>query len=84
MVFDYDLCVIGAGLIGSAAARHASQNSNVKVCLIGPSEPKISIYLFLNKHLWYLRADMAQTRLHERTVSPGPSMLADAKYNGCH
>ena len=83
MVCDYDLCVIGAGLIGSAAARHASQNSNVKVCLIGPSEPKISIYLFLNKHLRQLRADMALTSLLKHTVSPGPSMFADAKYNGC-
>ncbi|XP_060073896.1 uncharacterized protein LOC132553653 [Ylistrum balloti] len=36
----YDLCVIGAGLIGSAAARHASQQNGTKVCLIGPEEPQ--------------------------------------------
>ena len=43
--FDYDLCVVGAGLIGSAAAKHASQLSPSSVCLIGPSEPKISIFV---------------------------------------
>ncbi|XP_069102650.1 monomeric sarcosine oxidase-like [Argopecten irradians] len=36
----YDLCVVGAGLIGSAAARHASLQPNIRVCLIGPEEPK--------------------------------------------
>lgn len=36
----YDLCVIGAGCIGSAAARHASQWG--RVCLIGPKEPEVS------------------------------------------
>ncbi|XP_061173902.1 N-methyl-L-tryptophan oxidase-like [Saccostrea echinata] len=33
----FDLCVVGAGLIGSAAAKHASNFLNV--CLIGPDEP---------------------------------------------
>ncbi|KAJ8304174.1 hypothetical protein KUTeg_017757, partial [Tegillarca granosa] len=38
---DYDLCIVGAGLIGSSAARHAvSSTKNVKVCLIGPEEAK--------------------------------------------
>ena len=37
----YDLCVIGAGCIGSAAARHASQWG--RVCLIGPKEPEVSL-----------------------------------------
>ncbi|XP_061171965.1 uncharacterized protein LOC133181490 [Saccostrea echinata] len=37
----YDLCIVGAGMMGSAAARHASEKSGVKVCLIGPQEPKI-------------------------------------------
>ncbi|XP_035210045.1 uncharacterized protein LOC118184481 [Stegodyphus dumicola] len=36
----YDLCIVGAGLFGSAAARHASANAALKVCLIGPDEPK--------------------------------------------
>ncbi|XP_069102955.1 peroxisomal sarcosine oxidase-like [Argopecten irradians] len=36
----YDLCVVGAGLIGSAAARHASLQPNIRVCLVGPDEPK--------------------------------------------
>ncbi|GBN25849.1 hypothetical protein AVEN_58861-1 [Araneus ventricosus] len=35
----YDLCVIGAGMFGSAAARHASANPRLKACVIGPREP---------------------------------------------
>ncbi|XP_054713485.1 uncharacterized protein LOC129222948 [Uloborus diversus] len=35
----YDLCIIGAGMFGSAAARHASANPSCKVCLVGPNEP---------------------------------------------
>lgn len=37
---SFDVCVIGAGLWGSAAARHLSQSPGMKVCLIGPEEPK--------------------------------------------
>ncbi|GFT31238.1 peroxisomal sarcosine oxidase [Nephila pilipes] len=37
----YDLCIVGAGMFGSAAARHASANPRVKVCLIGPVEPTV-------------------------------------------
>nr|XP_022334959.1 uncharacterized protein LOC111131632 [Crassostrea virginica] len=33
----FDLCVVGAGLIGSAASKYASRGSSV--CLIGPDEP---------------------------------------------
>ncbi|XP_071040633.1 putative sarcosine oxidase [Parasteatoda tepidariorum] len=36
---EYDLCIVGAGMFGSAAARHASVNPTLKVCLIGPEEP---------------------------------------------
>ncbi|CAH1796506.1 unnamed protein product [Owenia fusiformis] len=38
----YDLCVIGAGMIGSATAKHVSEikRENQRICLIGPSEPK--------------------------------------------
>ncbi len=35
----YDLCVIGAGMWGSAAAYHASMFPDVSVCLIGTDEP---------------------------------------------
>ncbi|KAJ8029279.1 putative sarcosine oxidase [Holothuria leucospilota] len=41
---SFDVCVIGAGLWGSAAARHLSQNPGMKVCLIGPEEPKKEDY----------------------------------------
>lgn len=34
----YDLCIVGAGLIGSSAAKHASKQS--RVLLIGPEEPQ--------------------------------------------
>lgn len=36
----FQLVVVGAGLMGSAAAFHASQLSNISVCLVGPPEPK--------------------------------------------
>ncbi|XP_070542986.1 peroxisomal sarcosine oxidase-like [Ptychodera flava] len=37
----YDLCIVGAGPMGSAAARHATLiNPQLKVCLIGPKEPE--------------------------------------------
>jgi glycine/D-amino acid oxidase-like deaminating enzyme len=38
----YDLCIIGAGMIGAAAARHATVISGLNTCLIGPTEPKVS------------------------------------------
>ncbi|XP_070542989.1 monomeric sarcosine oxidase-like [Ptychodera flava] len=37
----YDLCIVGAGPMGSAAARHATLiDPQLKVCLIGQKEPK--------------------------------------------
>ncbi|GFY59235.1 peroxisomal sarcosine oxidase [Trichonephila inaurata madagascariensis] len=38
----YDLCIIGAGMFGSSAARHASTDPSLRVCLVGPNEPTIS------------------------------------------
>ena len=35
----YDICVVGAGLWGSAAAYHIAGNPEIKMCLIGPGEP---------------------------------------------
>ena len=43
MAATYDLCVVGAGLVGSAIARHASAKPGIKVCLIGPAEPKVNV-----------------------------------------
>ena len=38
----YDVCVVGAGLIGSAAARHLVENNpTLKIALIGPDEPQV-------------------------------------------
>ena len=37
----YDICVVGAGPVGSATALHASAAPGVKVCLVGPTEPKV-------------------------------------------
>jgi len=37
----YDLCVVGAGMIGSSAARHASGVTGTSVCMIGPEEPEV-------------------------------------------
>ncbi|KAK7070584.1 hypothetical protein SK128_023433 [Halocaridina rubra] len=36
----FDLVVVGNGLMGSAAFRHASEVKGTTVCLIGPPEPK--------------------------------------------
>ncbi|KAL5018588.1 hypothetical protein ScPMuIL_004310 [Solemya velum] len=36
----FDILIVGAGMIGSAAARHASMNPKLKVGLIGPEEPQ--------------------------------------------
>lgn len=45
MAAVYDLCIVGAGLVGSAAARHAtlgrSGQAEARVCLVGPLEPKV-------------------------------------------
>jgi L-2-hydroxyglutarate oxidase LhgO len=38
----FDLCIIGAGLIGSSCAKHASKiNPDLKIGLIGPPEPEV-------------------------------------------
>ncbi len=38
----YDICVVGAGMIGSAAAKYiVKQNPGLRVALIGPTEPKV-------------------------------------------
>ena len=47
----YDLAIIGAGLIGSAAARYASIYP-IKLCVIGPEEPKV-ICIF-SQHLYII------------------------------
>ncbi|ELU07078.1 hypothetical protein CAPTEDRAFT_141039 [Capitella teleta] len=36
----YDLCIVGAGLIGSSAAKHASLQSGLRVLIIGKEEPR--------------------------------------------
>ena len=39
----YDVIVVGAGMIGSAAARHLAESTGMKVLLIGPEEPEVFI-----------------------------------------
>ena len=42
-----DYCVVGAGMIGSAAAKHLQVlNPTSRVVLVGPSEPKVCSYWF--------------------------------------
>ncbi|XP_033634425.1 uncharacterized protein LOC117295782 [Asterias rubens] len=36
----FDVCVVGAGLWGSGAAKYCSERDGISVCLVGPSEPK--------------------------------------------
>lgn len=38
----YDLCIVGAGMVGSAAAKYASSDNKRQICLIGPNEPKVT------------------------------------------
>ena len=40
---NYDVAVIGAGLIGSAIAKYASEDVKTSI-LIGPNEPQDGIY----------------------------------------
>ncbi|XP_071499478.1 monomeric sarcosine oxidase-like [Diadema antillarum] len=35
----YDICIVGAGMVGSAAAKWLSREPGIKVCLLGPQEP---------------------------------------------
>lgn len=43
MAWEYDYCVVGAGMIGSAAAKHIQLlNPSCKVLLVGPAEPQVS------------------------------------------
>lgn len=48
MEHDYDLVVVGRGLVGSAAAKHALQHTpSLRVALVGPSEesqPEVGVY----------------------------------------
>ena len=41
----YDVAIIGAGMIGSSAAKYMSEDTySVKTILIGPSEPQSGIH----------------------------------------
>ena len=44
----YDVCVIGAGLWGSSAAYHASSHPDIRVCLVGPDEPKSKVGIIIS------------------------------------
>ena len=39
----YDVAIVGAGMIGSSAAKYVSEDS-IKTILIGPSEPQSGIH----------------------------------------
>ena len=42
----YDVMVVGAWMIGSAAARYASANQALRVCVVGPAEPsQVSLHV---------------------------------------
>lgn len=36
----YDVCVVGAGTMGSSAAYYLSKNTRLNICLLGPGEPE--------------------------------------------
>ncbi|XP_033630824.1 uncharacterized protein LOC117292780 [Asterias rubens] len=39
MAMVYDVCIVGAGMWGSTAARYVSGHKDLTVCLVGPEEP---------------------------------------------
>ena len=43
----YDVCIVGAGMVGSAAAKWLSKlHGEIKVCLIGPQEPTKEVLIY--------------------------------------
>ena len=38
---EYNVCVVGGGMIGSSAARHLLQSSHLQNILVGPSEQQV-------------------------------------------
>ena len=41
-MYDYDIIVVGAGMIGSAVAKYlVKEKDGLKVALIGPAEEKV-------------------------------------------
>ena len=42
--YDYDIVVVGAGMIGSSLAKYlVKENDGLKVALIGPGEEKVCL-----------------------------------------
>ena len=40
---EYNVCVVGGGMIGSSAARHLQQSSHLQNILVGPSEQQVFV-----------------------------------------
>ncbi len=50
---DYDVIVIGAGMIGSSTAKYASRDHKRRVCLVGPAEPLTDPSLHQMHSCWF-------------------------------
>ena len=49
---EYDVIVVGAGMIGSAAAKYLKYcEPSWKILLIGPTEPKVRYWSIIEIHL---------------------------------
>ena len=66
----YDLCIVGAGLIGAAAARHASARAGIKVCLIGPEEPEVSTVTYMDMRHAVAKGGLFISLLHCTNQGP--------------
>ncbi|OWF52193.1 uncharacterized protein LOC110448083 [Mizuhopecten yessoensis] len=75
MAFVYDLCVVGAGMTGAAAARHASLTPNYRVCLIGPPEPQVR-QVTTGKEVFGAHYDEARITSAKSTTRPVWGILA--------
>ena len=70
----YDVMVVGAGMIGSAAARYASANQALRVCVVGPAEPsQVSLHVMCK---------MSAMRVHVRTYVAFISISVDDRHTG--
>ena len=43
----YDVCVIGAGTMGSSSAYYLSKKENLSICLVGPGNYNLHYHLSL-------------------------------------
>ncbi|XP_042877243.1 monomeric sarcosine oxidase-like [Penaeus japonicus] len=94
----FDLVIIGAGMMGSAAAYYSSLIPGTSVCLVGPSEPKFrkdhEIFgcwfdegriccRVQDKHTWSVLSSRSVQRYRELERQTGINFYSDVGYIQC-